>query len=216
MAWIALITSVVSLICVAIALVAVRSARAAHQAAEAWKRRAEERAVLDAGIPWHPDEFVADEIRQQPHISAALDDGDSLSRACHVVIRALDAEGEPPTPGDYNRVQRCSDQFTISIARMRAPQHPDIVREVSDELVTLHHCILTEIKQHQGARFPFVGARDTTLAGQVLRRFDAELARLRVYARTGSVPEPNPFPVDFETVRFVPRPTPGAPPTNLT
>jgi hypothetical protein len=71
---------------------------------------------------------------------------------------------------------------------------------------------MTEVRQHQEVRYPFVGAKDTTLASQVLRKFDAELARLRLYAQTGSVPEPDLFLVDFETVRFVPRQTPGTPP----
>lgn len=211
--WIALTISVISL---ATALVALWWARLAHDLVRESKRPAplsEQRLVLDSTDSWLMEELDPDESVRQQHVASALANADSLSDACHTVIRALDAGGEPPTSNDYARVQQCSDLFTVSVDRMRAPHHGDLVRELTDELVTLHHCVTTEVGQHQEARFPFVGARDTTLASRVLRTFDAEVARLRLYARTGSVPEPNLFPVDFDTVRFVPRQatTPPAP-----
>jgi hypothetical protein len=195
--WIVLTISVVSL---AIALLAMRWARVAHRlvtrvlaaealAADALAEQsgrpavpAEERTTFATGfatgIRGRVEEPVPGEPTRRQHIAAALDDAGTLSRACHVAIDALDAGGEPPTPSDYTRVRRCSDLFTISVGRMRAPHHGDLVRELTDELVTLHHSLVTEIRQHQEARYPFVGAKDTTLAGQMLRKVDAELARL--------------------------------------
>jgi hypothetical protein len=211
MMWIALTISVISLVT---ALLAIRWARVAHMlAVEAGRRAiaADERTIPEVVNSWRIDDRALAGSAQQ-HIATALANGESLSEACRVVIRALEAGGEPPTSDDYHHVRRCSDLFTTSVGLMRAPDHGDLVRELTDELVTLHHCVMTEVRQHQEVRYPFVGAKDTTLASQVLRKFDAELARLRLYAQTGSVPEPDLFLVDFETVRFVPRQTPGTPP----
>jgi hypothetical protein len=209
--WVALTISVIAS---ATALAALRQARAARAVAGESRRRAsaaeEWAAVLDKRIARHLDEGMAGEPTPRQLIAAALDDGERVSGACHAVTRALDDGREPPTSSDYARVQRCSEEFTASIGRMRA-EHGDAVRELTDELVTVHHSVLAEVRQHQEARFPFVGAKDTTLASLVLSRFDAELARLRQYQQTGQVPVPQQVPVDFDTVRFVPRqsPTPG-------
>jgi hypothetical protein len=209
--WIALLVSGLALVA---GVLATWRAHRAEQLADSLIRQAG--AVLDrlarlealsvaaaAGAP-----PLAGEPSGRQLIAMALHDGDSLSRACHAVIDAFDDGGEPPTAGDYARLSRCSDLFTISAGRMRAPQTGgDIARELTDELVTLHHSLTAEIHQHEEARFPFIGARDTSLATAVLRKFDADLERLRLYAQTGYVAEPELFPVDFETVRFVPRPT---------
>jgi hypothetical protein len=212
--WIAVMISALAL---AAALVAAYWAHQARALAEE-ARLGDEPPSFDEGIPWRTDDVVAYEPSPRQQLGAVIADADCLSKTCHVVIGALDAGGEPPTSNDYARIHRYSDLLTISIGRIRGPHGHgpagaggDLTRMLTDELVTLHHCLVTEVRQHQEARFPFVGARDTTLASQMLRRFDAELARLWLYTQTGSMPEPNPHPVDFETVRFVPRDTPTPP-----
>jgi hypothetical protein len=204
--WVALGASIVAL---ALALVAMWQARRAIASAEESRRRAvaAEQRVTSHGARITRRDAGAVEATLPQLIAAALDDGDGLSNACHVVTRALDNGAEPPTAGDYAGVHRCVEAFTASIARMRAPDHGDTMRELTDELVTLQQSLVAEVRQHQEIRYPFIGAKDTTLVNLVLSRFDAELARLRLYQQTGHVTTPERVPVDFETVRFVPRET---------
>ncbi len=209
---IALSVSGVALVVAVLAGWQARRSQAA--AAEATRRAAaaQDRLVaLDIRLAELQHPHIAAEPTAYQLITAALDDGERLSNACHAVARAFDDGGEPPGRGDYVRVRRCADLLTASVARMRDPQHGDTVRELTDELVTVHHAVLTEVTQHENARFPFVGAKDTALLNVVLNRFDAELNRLRLYQQTGVVPQPQVHLVDFDTIRFVPR-GPGASP----
>jgi hypothetical protein len=204
MTWFALIVSVISL---AAALVALRQAYEARGSATEAQRRA--RTAEERAIALYTRVAVAEDGATDPGqpVATALGDAANLSQACHAVLQAIDDGHEPPTPAEYARVQRCSDLLTASAGQLRTPHDGGLLRELTDELVTLHHSLVTEVRQHEEARFPFVGAKDTHLARLVLRKFDAELSRLRSYARTGFVPEPELFTVDFDTVRFVARPT---------
>jgi hypothetical protein len=206
-AWLALIFGVIAS---AIAAAAFWHAREAHRLAVASTQRLD---ALATRATWaDADSSTGIEAGQRQLIAATLADGERLSGAGQTIVRALSAGREAPTPADYARVEQSADRFTASIGRLRAPEHGDLVRELTDELVTLHHSLLTEIRQHEAARYPFVGARDSALAVLVLSKFDAELRRLRRYGQTGHVPEIEQFPVDFDTVRFIPRDLPPKPP----
>src|SRR4051794_38855652 len=148
MTWFALIVSVVSL---ATALVAVWQAYGARRAAGQAQRRA--RVAEDRAVALYARVAVAEGAPAagpggDQLITAALDDAANLSRACHAVLQALDEGREPPTAAGYARVQRCSELFTGSVGEMRAPHDGELVRELTDELVTLHHSLVTEVRQH--------------------------------------------------------------------
>jgi hypothetical protein len=217
--WIAVALSVLAL-AVALAALQRASATASTVAEQARRTAVAEQARQDAAagdwtslegsLPWRIDE-PGGVPGHRDLIRAALAGADQLSGACHVVTGTLDAAGEPPTAADYGQVHRCSDRFIATMTRLLAPDQSDAARGLSSELITLHHGLVAEIRQHQQARYPFVGARDTTLANQMLHNFDTEVARLRAYLRTGVVPEPSQLQVDYETVRFIARDVPAQP-----